>query len=186
MKTAFSMLACGFLLSVSSSACAEGGALAEPQDMQAGMKLERASARKEKLVCRNVERGPDGMSTAMLCQPVHAVSADAEDTAAALVEKESLVCERVDADAGGTPDLMMCRPAGSGAAGPEEISAAVAAAAEDPMVCKTVEATGSRIRKGRVCKPKSVWDGYERRAEDMLKKIERDNSTGVGDLLPGG
>ncbi|MFZ2507068.1 MAG: hypothetical protein WAW79_01155 [Steroidobacteraceae bacterium] len=172
MKTAFSMLACGFLLSVSSGACAEG----EP------------SARKEELVCRNVEFGPDGKPTTMLCQPFRSASADSGATTTTLVDRESLICERVDADEGDAPDLMVCRPTGSGPAGPEEIRVATAAAVEDPLVCKKVEATGSRIRKGKVCKPKSEWDGYERRAEDMLKKIERDNSTNVPDpiLPPGG
>lgn len=58
---------------------------------------------------------------------------------------------------------------------------------EDPVVCKNVAVTGSRVLKGRVCKPQSVWDRREKAAKDLMKSVERGNSTGVGgQTLPGG
>ena len=59
-------------------------------------------------------------------------------------------------------------------------TAEVAKADEDPVICKNVAVTGSRILKGKVCKPQSVWDRREKAAKDLMKTVERGNSTGVG------
>lgn len=53
-------------------------------------------------------------------------------------------------------------------------------AAADPIVCRRVEATGSRVRRGKVCHPKSVWDRHQKKADELVDAIERGNSTGVG------
>ncbi len=61
-------------------------------------------------------------------------------------------------------------------------NAATVAAAGDPVICKRFEATGTRLRKGKVCKKKSEWDQQEARADEIVKGIEKNSSTGVGDL----
>ena len=60
--------------------------------------------------------------------------------------------------------------------------AATVAAADDPVICKRFEATGTRLRKGKVCKKKSEWNQQEARADEIVKGIEKNSSTGVGDL----
>jgi hypothetical protein len=62
----------------------------------------------------------------------------------------------------------------------KEIAKATTAAAKDPVICKSVTATGSRVRKGRVCVAKSAWATGERNAKETMRGIERTNSTGVG------
>lgn len=80
---------------------------------------------------------------------------------------------------------------------PAEAKAAVApatdqktAGATDPeekIICKRVEATGTRLRKGKVCKSEKYWRSIEKGAEDAMTGIERGNATGVGgESLPGG
>ena len=59
---------------------------------------------------------------------------------------------------------------------------ATVAAASDPVICKRFEATGSRLRKGKVCRKKSEWDQQEVRADEIVKGIEKNSSVGVGDL----
>lgn len=67
-----------------------------------------------------------------------------------------------------------------------DAKAKTASASEDPIVCKTVAATGTRIRKGRVCKPESAWRNIEKIAEDVMSGIERGASAGVGGQDVGG
>jgi hypothetical protein len=60
--------------------------------------------------------------------------------------------------------------------------------ADDPVVCKRVQVTGSRVRKTKVCRPESEWRRTAEEAQAMMKKIERKSSPGVGGetLQPGG
>ena len=54
---------------------------------------------------------------------------------------------------------------------------AAAQVADDPIVCKRVEMTGTRLRKGKVCKPKSEWQGMSEDAKSMMKDHDRKSGT---------
>jgi hypothetical protein len=54
---------------------------------------------------------------------------------------------------------------------------AAAQVADDPIVCKRVEMTGTRLRKGKVCKPKSEWQGMSDDAKSMMKDHDRKSGT---------
>jgi hypothetical protein len=60
--------------------------------------------------------------------------------------------------------------------------------ADDPIVCKRVEMTGTRLRKGKVCKPASEWRAMSDDAQSMMKDHDRKSSPGPGGqtLPPGG
>jgi len=59
------------------------------------------------------------------------------------------------------------------------------AAAEDPVICKKVEVTGSRIRKEKVCRTRSQWAGDTRAAKDFVRGVERGGASQPGDLAIG-
>ncbi|MGH8285032.1 MAG: hypothetical protein ACRETT_04620 [Steroidobacteraceae bacterium] len=60
--------------------------------------------------------------------------------------------------------------------------------ADDPIVCKRVEVTGSRLRKEKVCRKESEWRETSAAAQRLHRNIERKSSPGVGGqtLPPGG
>lgn len=60
--------------------------------------------------------------------------------------------------------------------------------ADDPIVCKRVEITGSRLRKEKVCRKESEWRETSAAAQRLHRNIERKSSPGVGGqtLPPGG
>ena len=68
----------------------------------------------------------------------------------------------------------------------EAAEAAKTAESADPVVCRKIAVTGSRLRKGEVCRPRSVWEKHEQRAKDFLKDVDRRNSTGPQDFPPPG
>lgn len=53
-------------------------------------------------------------------------------------------------------------------------------AAADPVICKRFEQTGTRLRKGKVCRPTSTWKKLEKTAEDIVGQIEKGSATGIG------
>lgn len=86
--------------------------------------------------------------------------------------------------------ILYCIAAAPASACDDAAAAQVAKTAEsadaaDPVVCRKVAVTGSRLRKGEVCRPRSVWEKHEQRARDFLKDVDRKNSTGPQDLPPG-
>ena len=66
----------------------------------------------------------------------------------------------------------------------EVAKSAEAANAEDPVICRKIEVTGSRLRRNEVCRPRSVWEKHEQRAKDFLKDVDRKNSIGTQSLDP--
>lgn len=56
--------------------------------------------------------------------------------------------------------------------------------AEDQVVCRKIEVTGSRLRRGKVCRPRSVWEKHEQQAKEFLKDVDRRNSIGTQSLDP--
>lgn len=66
----------------------------------------------------------------------------------------------------------------------EAAEAAQTADAADPVICRKIAVTGSRLRTGEVCRPRSVWEKHEQRARDFLKDVDRKNSTGTQSLDP--
>ena len=50
---------------------------------------------------------------------------------------------------------------------------------DDPIVCKRVEATGTRLGGGRLCKPKSFWRQHEKRAEEIMDGLQRASAAGL-------
>ena len=68
-----------------------------------------------------------------------------------------------------------------------EETVAQVAAQDDPVICKRIAVTGSRVKKVETCRTKSQWADVERKAKDYMRRIER--STGNqpgGDTLPQG
>jgi hypothetical protein len=68
-----------------------------------------------------------------------------------------------------------------------EETAAQVAATDDPVICKRIAVTGSRVKKVETCRTKSQWAEVERKAKDYMRGIDR--STGNqpgGDTLPQG
>lgn len=69
----------------------------------------------------------------------------------------------------------------------EEATAARRAAENDPVVCKRMAVTGSRVKKEKVCRPQSQWGRDADRAKEFMKGMERGGSRGVGgESLPAG
>lgn len=60
--------------------------------------------------------------------------------------------------------------------------------AEDPIVCRRVEVTGSRLRKEKVCRKESEWRETSAAAQRLHRNIERKSTPGIGGetLPPGG
>jgi hypothetical protein len=52
----------------------------------------------------------------------------------------------------------------------------VAATADDPMICKRITVTGSRVKKIDTCRTRSQWAEVERKAKDYMRRIERSTS----------
>lgn len=57
------------------------------------------------------------------------------------------------------------------------------AAEENPVICKRISDTGSRVRKTKVCHTKSEWTGGEKSAQDTLRTIQHKGVQPGGDSL---
>jgi hypothetical protein len=70
----------------------------------------------------------------------------------------------------------------------EAATAASRAAENDPVVCKRMAVTGSRVKKEKVCRPQSEWGRDPEKAKEFMKGMDRGGSRGVGgqDLPVGG
>jgi hypothetical protein len=69
----------------------------------------------------------------------------------------------------------------------EAATAASRAAENDPVVCKRMAVTGSRVKKEKVCRPQSEWGRDPEKAKEFMKGMERGGSRGVGgESLPAG
>jgi hypothetical protein len=69
----------------------------------------------------------------------------------------------------------------------EEKVAAADAAEENPVVCKRIAVTGSRVKKEKVCKTQREWNAGTQRAQEFMRGIERGGSHQPGgEGLPSG
>jgi hypothetical protein len=60
-------------------------------------------------------------------------------------------------------------------------------AGDDEIVCKKIQMTGTRLRKGKVCKSQKEWRELANSARDMMKRNDRKRSTQPGgETLIGG
>ncbi len=50
---------------------------------------------------------------------------------------------------------------------------AASATEDNPVVCKRVAVTGSRVKKEKICKTQREWDTYTQRAKEYMRGIER-------------
>jgi hypothetical protein len=58
---------------------------------------------------------------------------------------------------------------------------------DNPVVCKRVAVTGSRVKKEQVCRTQREWDAYSQRAKEFMRGIERGGSRQPGgESLPTG
>lgn len=76
--------------------------------------------------------------------------------------------------------LQVASPAAPTAAPALEAQAdasAAAPAAEPEMICRMEPVTGSRVRKQKVCRPKSGLNPETEQAQDMLRQLQRGGST---------
>lgn len=65
--------------------------------------------------------------------------------------------------------------------------AAAEAAEENPVVCKRVAVTGSRVKKEKVCRTQREWETYTQRAKEYMRGIERGGAHQPGgEALPSG
>lgn len=65
--------------------------------------------------------------------------------------------------------------------------AAAEAADENPVVCKRVAVTGSRVKKEKICKTQREWEAYSQRAKDYMRGLERGGAHQPGgEGLPSG
>ncbi len=96
---------------------------------------------------------------------------------------------RGDPTASPPPATPAATPA-SKEANPQAVQAAKAVAAaedDDPIICKKQPVTGSRVRKEKICKPRSSWAADTKAAKDFLKSIERGTQGQPGgESLPAG
>lgn len=60
--------------------------------------------------------------------------------------------------------------------------------ADDPVVCKRIQVTGTRLRKEKVCRKESEWRETSAAAQRLHRNIERKSTPGIGGetLPPGG
>ena len=65
-------------------------------------------------------------------------------------------------------------------------AATLATAEDDPVICKRITVTGSRVKKIDACRTKSQWAEVERKAQDYMRRIERSTSNQPKDLETGG
>lgn len=73
------------------------------------------------------------------------------------------------------------------AAAAEEKVAAAEAAEENPVVCKRLAVTGSRVKKEKVCKTQREWETHSQRAKEFMRGVERGGSHQAGgETLPTG
>lgn len=49
-------------------------------------------------------------------------------------------------------------------------------AEENPVVCKRVAVTGSRVKREKICKTQREWDVYNQRAKEFMRGVERGGS----------
>lgn len=61
------------------------------------------------------------------------------------------------------------------ATSPGEKVAAAEAAAENPVVCKRIAVTGSRVKKEKVCRTQREWDTSTQRAKEFVRDVDRGN-----------
>ena len=71
-------------------------------------------------------------------------------------------------------------------AAPIPAGTTAAAADEDPVVCKRVAETGSRLGKKKVCKPKSEWEGRSKADQETLRQIQQKGVQPGGESLQPG
>ena len=69
---------------------------------------------------------------------------------------------------------------------PQPGATAAAAAEEDPVVCKRVAETGSRLGKTKICKPKSEWEDRSKKDQDTLRTIQQKGVQPGGESLQPG
>ncbi len=64
----------------------------------------------------------------------------------------------------------------------EPVSPAPAAnaAGENPIVCKRVAVTGSRVKKEKICRTQREWETHTQRAQEYMRSIERGGSRQPG------
>ena len=58
--------------------------------------------------------------------------------------------------------------------------------AQDEIVCKRVEETGSRLKSRKICKTESEWKAQRDGAKDFMKDVDRASSTQPRGLGNGG
>jgi len=56
----------------------------------------------------------------------------------------------------------------------------VAAEVSNPVICRRLAVTGSRVRKETVCKTRSAWAADTKGAQEYLKSIERGSGAQPG------
>jgi hypothetical protein len=54
------------------------------------------------------------------------------------------------------------------------------AATDDPVICKKIDVTGSRVRKEKICRTKSQWVADTKAAKDFVKGVERGTASQPG------
>jgi hypothetical protein len=80
-----------------------------------------------------------------------------------------------------TPAAASAEAAPSPASAPAPDKVAAAETTDDnPVVCKRVAVTGSRVKKEQVCRTQREWDAYSQRAKEFMRGIERGGSRQPG------
>jgi hypothetical protein len=69
---------------------------------------------------------------------------------------------------------------------PPATTTATANTDEDPVVCKRVAETGSRLGKKKICKPKSEWEKRSKSDQDALRTIQQKGVQPGGETLQPG
>lgn len=55
-----------------------------------------------------------------------------------------------------------------------------AATMDDPVICKKIDVTGSRVRKEKICRTKSQWAGDTKAAKDFVRGVDRGTASQPG------
>jgi len=61
------------------------------------------------------------------------------------------------------------------AASPDEKVSTAAATEENPIVCKRIAVTGSRVKKEKICRTQREWDTSTQRAKEFVRDVDRGN-----------